>query len=69
MIYPVDNAIQRLNNQGLGETFHNFRLSLFIFLQRFERQQDQRTPTGDILKPHLLAGIVSKRPTVSLFVI
>ena len=55
--------------KDLGETFHNFRLTLFIFLQGFERQQDQRTPTGDILKPHLLAGIVSKRPTVSLFVI
>ena len=40
-----------------------------FFLQGFERQQDQRTPPGDILKPHLLAGIVSKRPTVALFVI
>ena len=59
--------------KDLGKTFHNFRLTdatlLFIFLQGFERQQDQRTPTGDILKPHLLAEIVSKRPTVALFVI
>ena len=53
--------------KDLGKTFHNF--VLFIFLQGFERQQDQRTPTGYILKPHLLTGIVSKRPTVSLFVI
>ena len=58
-----------LANKDLGKTFHNFRLTLFIFLQGFEIQQDQRTPIRDILKPHLLAGIVSERPTVSLFVI
>ena len=44
-------------------------MGINFFLQGFERQQDQRTPPGDILKPHLLAGIVSKRPTVALFVI
>ena len=38
-------------------------------MQGFRRQRDQRAAERSIFKSVFLAGIVSERPTVSLFII
>ena len=42
-------------------------VTLFIYLQGFERQRDQGAPVGDIFKSPFLANTVSERSTMSLF--
>ena len=43
------------------------KFTSFIFLQGFRRQRDQRAAERNIFKSVFLAGIVSERPTASLF--
>ena len=42
-------------------------VTLFIYLQGFERQRDQGASVGDIFKSPFLANTVSERSTMSLF--
>ena len=46
---------------------HFSTVTLFIYLQGFERQRDQGAPVGDIFKSPFLANTVSERSTISLF--
>ena len=46
---------------------HFLTVTLFIYLQGFERQWDQGAPAGDIFKSPFHANTVSERSTISLF--
>ena len=53
--------------KALFPPLHFSTVTLFIYLQVFERQRDQAAPVGDIFKSPFLANTVSERSTISLF--
>ena len=53
--------------KALFPPLHFSAVTLFIYLQGFERQRDQGAPVGDIFKSPFLANTVSERSTISLF--
>ena len=53
--------------KALFPPIHFSTVTLFIYLQGFERQRDQGAPGRDIFKSPFLANTVSEQSTISLF--